>query len=326
MTIVHDSKKLFNTITNPTLGNQPGVLLFSYHSTESPILFLALLLSACTNIHRHVTTVDMCHEDSASLVPDFESSFLGGHTIYWLKNSSSMTAKQQKWWATYLATYTGPNLLICFLSKDVLLSGHVIEHHEIPALVDKKSFIMLYSLLYEQALSTSQQQYIDRIFILHETVSLESACLLIRYLSVVGSHNQEFLQEWLPKLVVTDTSLFVLSQHFFAKDAAKFFSCWSAVHMSYAPAFWIAFWSEQLWRASLFVMLNKSGKPVEARKAAYRLPFSFIQRDYKKYTLNSLQEAHTQLYLLDNALKNGGGELAFELFYANFFHGVSDPV
>jgi hypothetical protein len=57
---------------------------------------------------------------------------------------------------------------------------------------------------------------------------------------------------------------------------------------------------------------------VEAKKVGFRLPFSFMQRDWKKTSVHELIQAHDCIYALDYGLKNGG-EFWMELFYTKFF-------
>src|SRR5690349_13395704 len=116
MTSVHDITTLFDTLANPRINEQSGVIICSY-TEEYPLIFVVQLLKICSATHKQVVPINMCHEQVESLVPSFQSSFLGNHTLYWLKNSAGMSAKQQKWWLSYLSHYTGPNLLICFLPQ-----------------------------------------------------------------------------------------------------------------------------------------------------------------------------------------------------------------
>ena len=82
----------------------------------------------------------------------------------------------------------------------------------------------------------------------------------------------------------------------------------------YAPEFWIAFFSEQLWQASIYVQYVSQNNAAEGRKYAYRLPFSFFQKDYKKYTLEQFARAHDFLYAIDHGTKNGSASDGIELF------------
>jgi hypothetical protein len=60
-------------------------------------------------------------------------------------------------------------------------------------------------------------------------------------------------------------------------------------------------------------------KVVEAKKAQYKLPFSFINRDWSSYSLDELRDAHHCLATLDYQLKNGSSDIGLEYFYTKFF-------
>ena len=59
----------------------------------------------------------------------------------------------------------------------------------------------------------------------------------------------------------------------------------------------------------------------QAKTMAFRLPFSFIQTDWKKYAPAELRAAHDFVYGMDHQLKNGGDAFCFDLFYSKFFSG-----
>jgi hypothetical protein len=119
-------------------------------------------------------------------------------------------------------------------------------------------------------------------------------------------------------VVAPAQSMFNLSTYLFQKNGDKFFELWKRIAESYSAPFWVAFWSEQLWRASMFVTLNKQRKYNDARKIAFRLPFSFINRDWHNYSADELAAAHDFIYRLDGRLKNGGSDIGLDLFYAQF--------
>jgi hypothetical protein len=117
---------------------------------------------------------------------------------------------------------------------------------------------------------------------------------------------------------VPELSLFTLSQYFFARDGMRFFKQWSILKDQYAAPFWISFWSEQLWRASSFIELSEQHNFAEAKRISFKLPFSFIQRDWKNVTVQELKRAHDVLYHCDCAIKNGGDPNVLELFYTDY--------
>jgi hypothetical protein len=52
--------------------------------------------------------------------------------------------------------------------------------------------------------------------------------------------------------------------------------------------------------------------PEKAAMMTNRLPFSFVQRDWKKYSLNQIATAHTSLLKIDFQLKNGATSIQVE--------------
>ena len=60
---------------------------------------------------------------------------------------------------------------------------------------------------------------------------------------------------------------------------------------------------------------------VQAKKMSFKLPFSFIQSDWKRANLQELKQAHQFLCTVDYNLKTGGGDYGLELMYEKFFLG-----
>jgi hypothetical protein len=56
---------------------------------------------------------------------------------------------------------------------------------------------------------------------------------------------------------------------------------------------------------------------LDAQKIGIKLPFTFLKKDYKKVSLESIHQTHDQLYQLDWGFKNGQ-ILGFESLYLNF--------
>jgi len=309
-------------IRTPSFFARSGVIVIRCHD-DYPILFFSLLAQTNHRPQGHTTTLDLQEIDMQAAMSAVQTSFLGNHTVYWLKKLPEIPVKQRTVWANYLQDYRGPNLLICCVDQQTNITPTAGMVFDLPHTIGRDDFFVLYGLM-ACDITKAQRQFIEQVYGMHESLPLEAACLIIRYMSVVGSGGHEFITTWLSSIIVPEKSLFTLSQYLFARDSKKFFSYWTRIGKDYSEVFWISFWSEQLWRASLFIMLTKAGKPIEARKMAFRLPFSFIQKDYQFLSLADLYSAHDHLNSADFALKNGGGVLALDLFYTRFFH-VSTP-
>lgn len=75
-----------------------------------------------------------------------------------------------------------------------------------------------------------------------------------------------------------------------------------------------------MWRAACYTQAMSSNDTQEARKIGYRLPFLYLKRDWKEYSLSELQRAHHALYRIDFALKNGESDLQIDTFFNAFLH------
>ncbi len=86
----------------------------------------------------------------------------------------------------------------------------------------------------------------------------------------------------------------------------------------YPEMFWVSFWSDQLWRASQYIAMQKVGDRASARSIGFRLPFSFLQRDWQTVREDKLKRAHEIMYAFDFSIKTGGS-CSFELMFLDFF-------
>ena len=141
---------------------------------------------------------------------------------------------------------------------------------------------------------------------------------MMAYQATVGRKYQDFFADWLDKLIIPQKSFFTLSQYLFARRPQLFFEQWNACKGEYPPEFWIAYWSEQIWQAMLYVQRARTQGVMEAKKGTYKLPFSFLNKDWSHYTPATLAAAHEALYCFDYNLKNGGTGNGLELWYHKF--------
>jgi len=284
-----------------------------------PLLFFSYVTTAL-NKHQSgmMTIMDPTSQDESLIKGQLQTSFLGMQRMFWFGSLGALETGAHKSWSKFLNGYTGPNTIM-FYSEEI--SGTHAQALEIalPATVDKKLFAAIVALAGLPA-GPGVDDFTKSLFDRVQTVSLETACLLAQYAGLMGAKNSDFFDDWFDKLVVSDSSLFTLSQYFFAQDSKAFFAYWAKVHGSYGEPFWITFWSEQLFRAHAFVTYMRQGKRAEAQRISYKLPFSFMQRDWKKHDANALKNAHDTLYHIDYQFKNGGTPYALDLFYSEFFN------
>ncbi len=281
---------------------------------EYPLLFFSLLLQQLkkqSNQPMHTVQED---ESYSSLIHRFESSFLGMSSVYWLGDIQRYDQSTREKLTTYIESYQGPNVLIIYMAPHAeRSSSKKMVTVEIPAIVDKKQIQELCTLF-----GNGRVRTVPDLGVYEKQLTLDRVCLLIQYLSVVGSGVRDFNEQWLGHVIVPELSLFTLSQYFFARDGMRFFKQWAVLKDQYAAPFWISFWSEQVWRATLFIELSQQRNFAEAKRISFKLPFSFIQRDWKNVTAQELKRAHDVLYRCDHAIKNGGDANMLELFYTDY--------
>jgi hypothetical protein len=287
--------------------------IFCFVGNEYPTLFFPTLQHKIKQTFPLVTVLDSI-DNEAALKAHLEITFLGTQTYYWLTEDFLVKNKNL---LSSLVRYKGPNAIGFFTQK---LSPELIEFAtviELPTHVDYELFITLFSYVYPEyakkcALITK------KIFNKHTTITLNSSYLLMNYCILVGNKSDIFIEEWLNTIVHPEKSLFNLSMYFFAKKPSQFFELWNTLSGDYSELFWTTYWSEQLFKAYAFITLSNAQNFIQAKRMAYRLPFSLIQKDWKSLTCTELKNAHEHLYTLDWNIKNGLSS-NFTHFFVQFF-------
>lgn len=307
-----DILNALKNITTPSWITQYRAIIFT-GTQEYPVLFFSLLMQQFKKQSGNPVQTIQEGESYASILHRLESSFLGMTSIYWLGDIQRYDQTTREKLTAYIENYQGPNVIVAYINGYAGKTSKLRIQIELPAQITKKHMQELCTLFGNGRVRTAPD-----LSIYEKQLTLDRACLLIQYLSVVGSGIRDFSEQWLSYVIVPEQSLFTLSQYFFARDGMRFFKQWSTVKELYAAPFWISFWSEQLWRASLFIQLSEQHNFAEAKRISYKLPFSFIQRDWKKVTSDELKRAHDVLYQCDYAIKNGGDENVLEMFYVDY--------
>lgn len=311
-------KEFLSSVSTSDFFAQSPVTCFT--SQTYPALFFSTLFDWLKN--KNLSTIqplNLQDKDFGAYSATLSTTFLGSSATYWLGNVADLDDANRKKIITFLDQYEGPHSVIYFIPQENMSKdGRVIV---VPDVVDKQSFVLLFTALQGKAAAQRAAPCITALFAHVPTVSLDTACMLIRYITLIGGNPAEFIEQWLDTLVVPDQSLFTLSQYFFAKSSKEFFTYWSRIGKEYSEIFWVSFWSEQIWRATYVVDLMHKNKVADAKAIAFRLPFSLLQRDWKKLSAHELRGAHDFLYSIDCALKNGGSAHSLELLYSKFFLG-----
>ncbi len=281
-----------------------------FKSSVYPLLFGRACALYCAHLFGlSFSYQSMQTNNQPAAMAALQTSFLGTTFCYWLGSLDELSPSKQKAWTEFFKSYCGPHTLI-FFSSAFSKTGS-IETIELPDKVDASLLQNIAQMLGAQTVSFRAQ-----LFKQTEKVSLDEAYLFVKYDAVLGKRSAQFASDWLPDMIVPEVSLFSLSQALFDRKPSSFFRLWKQLAHRYTPPFWITFWSEQLWRAYCYVRFQRRGKQLEAKKIGYRLPFSFLNRTWRNYTLEELKAYHHFLYEIDYQVKNGGSAYALDLFYA----------
>jgi hypothetical protein len=341
-----DTARFISTVS---IQDMRAYSVLFFVGTEYPFLFFMQLRKKVQSVGLAVELLDASLLSIDDIKIKLETQFLGQSCVYMVT-----ALEQESSLLSYLAQYQGPHTVILygipeqrelFESKSQLSKGlpakeleKEIVEKELPAkdlatqsLISKKLVIDLPDFVdktlfthmarwFDLAITPGIERFIGELFKRCDTLGLEQACMLMHYVPL-GVYEPLFFEQWLEIIITPAQSMFNLSQYLFQKNGDRFFLQWKAMADTYSAPFWISFWSEQLWRASMLVFLNKQKKYTDARKIAFRLPFSFINRDWQGYSFAELAAAHDFMYRLDWHVKNGGSDLGLDLFYARFLSG-----
>ena len=300
----------------------PDVSVLCFSAQDYPLLFFYHLFSF---FKKHGTVIDRLSctsNDTASIKALLSTISFSGSTIYWLEGFHALPAKKQQELLSYFKVYTGPHVLMFFTDDGTISSSSTSNGlMEVIALSDKIAphELSMVRFLVNGTSGNVNPEFVSQLALYTDHFSLDSACLFAHYEVVVGKSVAEFFAQWVTHIIEPTSSLFTLSQHFFGKKRSRFFRQWAAISQLYMPSFWANFWADQIWRAYVFCDLMKKKKFIESKKAQYKLPFSFVNRDWSSYTALELRNAHQLLSTMDFQLKNGGSEIGLEHFYSKFF-------
>ncbi|MCK4517711.1 hypothetical protein KAT92_02975 [Candidatus Babeliales bacterium] len=317
---------LFNFLTQakqPSFWEENRLICFQ-GSENSPLFFQYLF--AFLKEHKIVEVLPLRVESQAKLWQSLEQSFLGEQAFYWLGDVHQAFKKKKKnepEVLDVLSLYRGPHSVAFFLSHDYKLSVssqkrmHVIK---LPEKIGRHEVAKLFAF-FGQALSGPKSILVKEIVDTAGAIGLDSALMLMNYLTVTNARNLDALKTQLTKIIEPELSLAALSQAFFAKREKQFFSLWARCHNDFTIPFWIAYWSEQVWRAYHATTFLKHGNFAAARRFSFRLSSSFFKQDWRRCSPDELKQACAAIYDIDFAFKTGSTFCSFDLFYTKYFLG-----
>ncbi len=303
------------------LKNEHVSVIVFQTSSYSHIFFMQLFESIKQQMPCDVKIIDS-NVSEFSYKSQLETSFLGMQCIYVMPDISGLKAKQKDDMIHYLMSYQGPHKVIMFVDEKVVVEKHT--HIEVLHLKDKYFFQDAKNLWTSQDTQEMQKTafFLHEIYKVKNSFTLDELCFLKNYQNLITHDTKEFYASWITRLVIPDTSLFTLSQFFFEKKEEHFFKLWLVIKPLYADMFWIAFWSDQLYRAYFFIAFTQQENFTAVKQVSFGLSFVFMKQSYKQYQLQELQRCHQALYGIDTALKNGGNSYQIDQLFVDFFVGM----
>jgi hypothetical protein len=278
--------------------------------TTGTSLVPSFLYQVVRTYHVACRVRDINSNENEMLVAELASTVLGERVCYILAGIQERLKKNT---IPSLATYRGPHSIFCIVPE--LLPSLTVPVVTISTIIAPAQFLELNNLLFNEEL-TSLTPFMQQVFNRYKHISFQAAYALLSYQRCVPATDALFFDQWIEEIVVPEHSLFELSSAFFAKNCASALRLWHTIKDGYGAHFWPVYWSEQLFRAVVYRSLKEQQVSIPPA-VSYRLPFSFIQRDWRISTLPDLVRAHDLLYTFDQRLKLGGTAL-FELLIATY--------
>lgn len=299
------------------LRNYPVLFFCVEEAQELPIFFAHQLVTQLKAYDLSIESLDLEAVPFARIISQLETSFLGMSLLFWLRGVERIDKKYRQALLEYVSVYKGPHQIIIFADQ-----AHVPKQSEKQSIAiapaATPALCALLCAFFNKKITPSMHAFFGKMCQTYHPVSLDQTCMVIAYMQVMGKQEDgAFLFD---KILNSQKSLFALSQHFFAKDCPAFFKLWSKFENEYSLPFWTVYWSEQLWRAyyaHYFLARQQFG---HAKSIGFRLPFSYMQKDWKKTSLSELKNAHQFVYELDLNIKNNiETQAGIELLYSKFF-------
>lgn len=116
--------------------------------------------------------------------------------------------------------------------------------------------------------------------------SVARAHRMALYEALLGARSEQFWTHWYDDVLAEKESLFTVAGHLLARDRRLFYAAWHRVQEQYPPEFWVTYVLELIWNSLAWVSMKQQGYSEKCPLKG--LPFSFINRDWRKHTIDDL--------------------------------------
>lgn len=262
--------------------------------------------------------------DKSELHSSLTQTFLGQTYFYWLGNCT-IKANDKKGinFLTLLSSYKGPHFVGLYLDKvkaDKIIKKNNFQIIEIEEEFDE-NYIKIIIDFFQIKLTAKKQVFLDNfIYQNGKDLSLDSILMLLNYIDLIKLDKNGKTINYLSIVLGQETvSLNLLSKHFFENNPKELFKTWAKVQEKFSDVFWIAFWSEKIYRAYFVVHFLKNKNFSMAKSMSFGLPYSFFNKEWKKNSLKRLSNYYNFLYTNDFKVKTGSSFYFIDLFYLKHF-------
>lgn len=262
--------------------------------------------------------MQISNQDAKTLLPLLQQTILGQASFFWLGDvDENFTQKQSALIIESLSKYSGENRIALF-AREVGQKNLMVEI-QLPSEIILDEGIEVVKFFFPKILNNKQKLLaIEQLFNQSKKLPLNLFITIMDNFELVHSKNLDLLLEYLGPSLPFNGELSLLSQAFFKRDRL-FFKHWQELSKIYPPVFWLVFWGDQWWRAFHLITFALHKNIILAKKMGFKLPYSFVTKEWQTYSPEYFQNLLAKLYVVDYNIKQGSTFCFFDVIHAQHF-------
>ncbi|MBM3886292.1 hypothetical protein FJ364_00020 [Candidatus Dependentiae bacterium] len=312
-------QQMLSTIFNSDYWHKAPLTCFV--SNSYPYQFMRKMLHKIETekiISMPHSRIQLSTQDPKILLPLLQQTILGQAAFFWLGDvEENFTIKQKELLLTGLQGYAGENRIALFVQE--VPTKITLPIIQLPVDITAEEGIALAEIFAPKILiNQSKLAIIESLFTQNQQFPLNLFLTILDSLELIHTKHVSDFAKYLTPLLPLSTELSNLSQSFFKRDR-NFFNLWSSLSKEYPSVFWLAFWYDQWWRAFFVITFAQKKNIVLAKKMGFKLPYSFITRDWQSYQPEYFKNLLAKLYAIDYNIKQGYSFCFFDFLFAQHF-------
>lgn len=312
-------QQILNTVFDAAYWQRTPVTCFL--SNSFPYQFMRKLLQKIEvdkilSIPR--SRVQFSTQEVKTLLPLLQQTVLGQASFFWLGDvGDGFTTKNRDALLAGLNGYVGENRIALFVQE--VPAKNLLHTIQLPVDITAADGMALAKIFAPKTLANApKRSVIEALLNQNQQIPLNLFITILDSIELVHVKNLPDFVCYLRPLLPLSGELSNLSQAFFKRDCS-FFRTWSNISNEYPPIFWLSFWHDQWWRAFHVITFAQQKNIILAKKMGFKLPYSFIIRDWQNYQKEYFQKLLAQLYTIDYNIKRGHSFCFFDFLYAQHF-------